>query len=339
MTTTHALGPFVRRFLLEEIVADRNLSINTQRSYRDTFRLLFRYLTEHHATDPTAVTVEQITTDVIRAFLAHLEEQRHCGISTRNQRLAALRSLFRFVGRQVPELIERATQIQGVPLRRAVQPTIPYLEKVEVDAVLAVPDRRTPHGRRDYALLLFLYNTGARATEAAELTIESLALDAPPAVRILGKGRKIRHCPLWPHTAAVLRDLLGGQPEGAPDARVFLNVRRQPSTRFGIHALVERTVAVAAKSTPSLAGKRISPHTFRHTTAVHLLRAGVDINTIRAWLGHVSLETTNRYAEVDLEMKAKALETCAVPPPTTARNRAKPGWQKDRDLMAFLASL
>lgn len=339
MTTPHPLGPFVRRFLLEEIITDRNLSINTQKSYRDTFRLLFRFLVEHHATDPTVVTVELVTSDVIRAFLAHVEEQRHCAVATRNQRLAALRSLFRFIGRQVPELIERATQIQGVPLRRAPQPTVPYLEKVEVDAMLAVPDRRTLQGRRDYALLLFLYNTGARATEAAELTIDALALDAVPAVRILGKGRKLRHCPLWPHTAAVLRELLGGRLEGAPDARIFLNVRRQPSTRFGIHALVERTVAVAAKTMPSLAAKRVSPHTFRHTTAVHLLRAGVDINTIRAWLGHVSLETTNRYAEIDLEMKAKALATCAVPPSTASPNRGKPSWQKDRDLMAFLASL
>ena len=339
MTTTHALGPFVRRFLLEDVVADRNLSINTQRSYRDTFRLLFRFLSEHHATDPTRVTVEQVTADVIRGFLTHLEQQRRCTVATRNQRLAALRSLFRVIGRQVPELIERATQIQDVPLRRAPQPTIPYLEKVEIDAVLAVPDRNTPQGRRDNALLLFLYNTGARATEAADLTIGALTLDAAPAVRILGKGRKIRHCPLWLHTAEVLRALLGARLQGAPDARVFLNVRRQPITRFGIHTLVERTVAVAAKTTPSLTKKRVSPHTFRHTTAVHLLRAGVDINTIRAWLGHVSLETTNRYAEVDLEMKAKALDTCAVPPPSTSRDHTKPHWKKDQDLMAFLTSL
>lgn len=339
MTTTHALGPFVRRFLLEEVVADRNLSINTQRSYRDTFRLLFRFLTEHHATDPTRVTVEQLTPDLVRGFLSHLEEKRHCAVATRNQRLAALRSLFRFIGRQVPELIEHATQIQGVPIRRALQSTIPYLEKLEVDAILAVADRRTPQGQRDHALLLFLYNTGARASEAADLTVGALTLDATPAVRLLGKGRKIRHCPLWPHTATVLRALLGARLQGEPNARVFLNVRGQAITRFGIHALVERTVAVAATMVPALTSKRVSPHTFRHTTAVHLLRAGVDINTIRAWLGHVSLETTNRYAEVDLEMKAKALETCAVPPLTTSPGGAKPSWQKDRGLMAFLASL
>jgi site-specific recombinase XerD len=339
MTKTHPLGSFVRRFLLEDVVADRNLSLNTQRSYRDTLRLLFGYLADHHALDPTRVAVEHVTADVIRGFLAHLEQQRHSAVATRNQRLAALRSLFRFIGRQVPELIDHATQIQGVPLRRAPPPTIPYLEKAEIDAVLAVPDRHTSRGRRDYALLLFLYNTGARATEAAGLTVGALALDAAPAVRILGKGRKLRHCPLWSHTADVLRTLLGPQLQGVPDARVFLNIRQQPITRFGIHTLVERTAAAAAKTMPSLANKRVSPHTFRHTTAVHLLRAGVDINTIRAWLGHVSLETTNRYAEVDLEMKAKALETCAVPSPTTPRDPTKPDWRDDQDLMAFLNAL
>jgi site-specific recombinase XerD len=339
MTTTHSLGPFARRFLLEDVVADRNLSINTQKSYRDTLRLLFRYLTDQHATDPTRVTVEQVTADVIRGFLAHIEQQRHCGVATRNQRLAALRSLFRFIGRHVPELVDHATQIQAIPLRRAPPPTMPYLEKMEIDAVLAVPDRGTSQGRRDYALLLFLYNVGARAAETANLTVGMLALETAPSVRILGKGSKTRHCPLWPHTAEVLRALLGPRIQGSPDARVFLNVRRQPLTRFGIHALVERTIEVATKTTPSLASKRVSPHTVRHSTAVHLLRAGVDINTIRAWLGHVSLETTNRYAEVDLEMKAKALETCAIPPPSSPPDRANPSWKKDQNLMAFLTSL
>ncbi len=339
MTPTHALGPFVRRFLLEDVIADRDLSVNTQQSYRDTLRLLFRYLTAAHATDPIHVTVEQVTADVVRGFLTHLEQERHCGAATRNQRLAALRSLFRFIGRQVPELIAHAAQIQGVPLRRVAPPLIAYLEKAEVDAMLAVPDRATPLGRRNYALLLFLYNTGARATEAAELPVSALALDAAPAVRILGKGRKLRHCPLWPHTAAVLRALLDPRLPGSPDARVFVNIRRQPLTRFGVHALVERTVAAAATTTPSLVAKRVGPHTFRHTTAVHLLRAGVDINTIRAWLGHVSLQTTNRYAEVDLEMKAKALATCALSGSTAPLAPAMAHWKQDRELMAFLTAL
>jgi site-specific recombinase XerD len=335
MTDHHLLGPFVRRFLLEEVVADRNLTLNTQRSYRDSIRLLLRFLADHHATDATRVTVEHVPAAIVRAFLTHLEAQRGNAVATRNQRLAALHSLFRFIARQVPELVDQAAQIQAIPLRRcAAPPAMAYLDKPEIDALLAVPDRRRPQGQRDYALLLFLYNTGARATETAELTIGAVALDAVPSARFLGKGRKIRTCPLWPHTVQVLRRLLGARLEGPPDERVFRNVRGAPLTRFGIHDLLARTVAKATPTTPSLQAKRVSPHTLRHTTAVHLLRAGVDINTIRAWLGHVSLETTNRYAEVDLETKAKALATCAI----TNTDRT-PAWRKDKDLMAFLSSL
>ena len=334
MPDNHLLGPFVRRFLLEEVVADRNLTINTQRSYRDSIRLLLRYMADHHATDPTRVTVEQVTATIVRAFLAHLEEQRGNSIATRNQRLAAIHSLFRFVARQVPELVDQASQIRAIPLRRAAPPTMAYLDKPEIDALLAVPDRRRPQGQRDYALLLFLYNTGARATETAEITVGAVALDTSLSVRFFGKGRKTRMCPIWPHTATALRQLLGARLEGSRDEPVFRNVRGESITRFGVHDLLARTVAKAAETTPSLRTKRVSPHTIRHSTAVHLLRAGVDINTIRAWLGHVSLETTNRYAEVDLEMKAKALETCAV----TNSDRS-PAWRKDMDLMSFLSSL
>jgi len=338
MTDRHPLGPFVRRFLLEHIVADRNLSRHTQQSYRDTIRLLLRFMATHHATDPTDLTVEQCDVEVVRGFLHHLEQGRGNSVATRNQRLAALHSLFRFVGRQVPDLVELATQVQGVPLRRAVPPLMPYLEKVEADALLTAPDRRRPQGQRDYALLLFLYNTGARADEAARTTVGALQLGPSPSVRFLGKGGKTRLCPLWPQTATVLEALLGPRLAGPPEAPVFRNVRGEPITRFGIHTVVERTVARAAATTPSLREKQVSPHTLRHTTAVHLLRAGVDINTIRAWLGHVSLETTNRYAEVDLEMKAKALATCAIPQTNRRRDRT-PAWRKDRNLMAFLTSL
>jgi len=332
------MGPFVRRFLVEELVADRNLSPNTQKSYRDTIRLLFNFVAERYSTDPTRVTVEQVDAAVIRAFLDHLENDRGNSIATRNQRLAALHSLFRFIGRLVPDLIEHAAQVQAIPLRRTMVPTMAYLDKHEVDALLSAPDHRRPQGRRDYALLLFLYNTGGRATEIAQLTVVDLDLGLSPSVRFYGKGRKIRICPLWKHTVKILRSLLGLRIEGPDESPVFLNVRGQPITRYGIHALVARTAAKAAMSVPSLQNKRVSPHTIRHTTAVHLLRAGVDINTIRAWLGHVSLETTNRYAEVDLEMKAEALESCAV----TAKDleiECTPKWHADSDLMSFLKTL
>lgn len=338
MIDRHLLGPFVRRFLLEEVVADRNLSPNTQKSYRDTIRILFEFVGERYSIDPTRVTVEQLDSALVRGFLAHLEDDRGNSVATRNQRLSALHYLFRFIGRLVPELVDHAAGIQAIPARRATTPAMPYLDKPEVDELLAAPDRQSPLGRRDYALLLFLYNTGARATEAAETRIADLNLGPSPSVRFHGKSRKIRMCPLWPHTTKILRDLLDRRMDGPGAARVFLNVRGQPITRYGVHTLVARAVGKAAETVPSLGNKRVSPHTIRHTTAVHLLRAGVDINTIRAWLGHVSLETTNRYAEVDLEMKARALETCAVTGPDAVPMPAK-RWHSDGELMSFLASL
>ena len=216
MSDHHLMGPFVRRFLLEELVADRNLSPNTQKSYRDTIRLLFGFVAERYSTDPTRVTVEQVDAAVVRAFLAHLENDRGNSIATRNQRLAALHSLFRFIGRLVPELVDHAAQIQAIPLRRTTAPVMPYLDKHEIDALLAVPDRRRAQGRRDYALLLFLYNTGARATEAAELTVADLSLGISPSARFYGKGRKIRTCPLWTHTAKILQEPARPAPRRSP---------------------------------------------------------------------------------------------------------------------------
>lgn len=338
MTDPHLLGAFIRRFLLEHVIADRNLSRNTQRSYRDAILLLLRFMKEHHRIDAAHLAVEHLTAPVVRAFLAYLERERANAAATVNQRLTAIHSLFRFIAGHVPELVDFTTHVQAVPLRRVPRPTVPYLEKAEIDALLATPDRRRRQGQRDYALLLFLYNTGARADEAAQTTRGALDLGQPASVRIAGKGRKTRLCPLWDHTARVLRHLLGHRLDGPADARVFVNVRAQPLTRFGVYALVRRTTATAAKQVPSLLEKRVSPHTVRHTTAVHLLRAGVDINTIRAWLGHISLETTNRYAEVDLEMKAKALATCAIIDGPGLEHSKQPSRGR-HDVLGFLASL
>ena len=212
-----------------------------------------------------------------------------------------------------------------------------YLEKEEMDALLAAPSTDTAQGRRDHALLLFLYNTGARADEAAHVRIEDLDLGKtterdPSSVLIRGKGSKLRRCPLWIKTVNELLLLVASRPSSE---QVFLNRRGEPLTRFGVHAMVERYARVRVGATlPMLAKKRVSPHTIRHTTATHLLRAGVDINTIRAWLGHVSLTTTNVYAEVDLEMKMKALNHCEV-----KSQRPKKLWREDKGLMEFLRSL
>ncbi len=339
MPEHHLLGPYIRRFLLEHVVADRNLSRNTQHNYRDGIRVLLRFMTDRHRIDPADLTVEHVTADVVREFLQYLVQERQNTAATLNQRVSVIHSLFRFIGRLVPELVERASQLQAVPLRRVDHPTVPYLEKPEIDALLATPDRRRRQGQRDYALLLFLYNTGARADEAAHLTRGALDLGRPAFVRIVGKGRKMRLCPLWDHTVQILREFLGDRLQDPAEAPVFLNVRGQRLTRFGVYAMVERLVARAATRMPSLKTKRVSPHSVRHATAVHLLRAGVDINTIRAWLGHVSLETTNRYAEVDLEMKAKALAACAISESNRSGNPSAAARRKPQDLMAFLASL
>ena len=205
-----------------------------------------------------------------------------------------------------------------------------------MDALLAAPDRATAQGRRDYSVILFLYNTGARADEAAQLRISDLDLSETPkryqsSVEIHGKGNKLRRCPLWPQTVCELAPLVERR---SPSEGVFLNRCGRPLTRFGIHTMIERYAKKVSVRMPSLMTKRVSPHTIRHTTATHLLRAGVDINTIRAWLGHVSLNTTNIYAEVDLEMKAKALATCEVPSTKPAKR-----WREDAGLMAFLRTL
>ncbi len=331
MNDTALLGPWVRRFLLEHLIGERNLSRQTQRSYRDTLRLLLPFVAGQCRRSLDHLTVEQLSAAHVHGFLRHVEEVRHCTTSTRNQRLAAIRALAGFVATHSPEHIAWCGEIRRIPFKKATQAVVPYLEKSEMDALLNAPDRTTAQGRRDYALLLFLYNSGARASEAAQLTIADIDL-AQPAVRLLGKGNKTRLCPLWPVTIETPTPLVA---QRAPTQPVFLNRCGQPITRFGIHTLVERCAQKAAAVAPSLASKRVSPHTLRHTAAVFLLRGGVDINTIRAWLGHVSINTTRVYAELDLEMKAKALATCEV----TGERTPAVHWRDDASLMAFLQSL
>jgi integrase/recombinase XerD len=332
MTDKDLLGPWVRRFLLEHVVAERNLSRNTQVSYRDTLTLLLPFASASNGRAIDRMTVEDVSPAVVRQFLQHLERDRHCAGATRNQRLSAIHSLARFIGTRSPVHLSWCTELRSIPLKKTAKTMIGYLEKAEMDALLSQPDRHTALGARDHALLLFLYNSGARADEAACLPIGSLQLGTSPSVRILGKGNKLRMCPLWPKTSSLLTQLVTGR--DVHDA-VFLSRTHQPMTRFGIHRVVAHYATLAGKKVPSLIGKDVSPHMIRHTTAVHLLRAGVDINTIRAWLGHVSLDTTHIYAEVDMEMKAKALAAVDISGlPVGPRGTATPP-----SLLAFLRQL
>ena len=336
MRDRSTLGFWLRRFLAEHLVSERNLSRNTQLGYRDTFTLLVPCLAAQARKPPERLAVRDMGAAQVRTFLAGLAEQRGCSPQTCNQRLAAIRSFARFVASHDPEHLEWAGQIRAISAKRADPRPVTYLEKHEMDALLAVPDRTTAQGRREYAVLVFLYNTGARVSELTRLTVGDLQLaDRPEShalVTLHGKRGRIRRVPVWPSTATVLSALAGDRPA---DASVFHSRTGHPFTRFGIRALVKRCAEAAAQRVPSLTAKAvISPHTLRHSCATHLLRAGVDLNTIRAWLGHVSVDTTNIYAEVDLETKAQAIACCDPPKTQPARP-----WKEDKGLIEFLRTL
>jgi integrase/recombinase XerD len=336
MKNSLALAPWIKHFLLEYLPADRNFARNTQHSYRDALRLLVIFASTALHRKPDELLVEDLSADLVRRFARHIEEKRKCSVSTRNQRLAALRTLAAFISERSPEHLLWCTQLRSVPFKRSGHRPVGYLEKSEIDALLAAPDRTRRLGCRDHTLLLFMYNSGARADEMAQLTVGDLRLHAPQDksqsfVQLRGKGNKIRLCPLWASTTAALKELVSGR---ADNERVFLGRSAQPMTRFGVHDIVTRYARIARGRRGGLCHKRIGPHTIRHTTATHLLQAGVDINTIRAWLGHVSIDTTNIYAESDLEMKAKALGMCEAKLPRDRRR-----WRDNPDLLTFLAQL
>ena len=332
MINSASLGPWIRRFLLEHLVAERNLSLNTQKSYRDMLKLLLPFVVSKIHKSIDRLTVDDLSPQRIRLFLMYMEQQRGCTIATRNQRLAGIHALARFIAEHSPEHIDWCTQIRLIPFKKSSQPAITYLDKAEMMALLAAPDRDTAQGQREYALLLFLYNSGARVSEAAQLKIEDVDWYSQ-SVRIVGKGGKQRRCPLWSSTLGKLRDLAGDR---EASESMFLNRCHQPMTRSGIHALVKRCAAKACAQAPSLRSKKVSPHVVRHSTASHLLHAGVDINTIRGWLGHVSLNTTNIYAETDLETKARALASCTVADDERTERKQ---WRDQPGIMGFLRTL
>lgn len=331
MPDLQTLGPWLRRFLCEHIVTERNLARNTQKSYRDTFNLLLPFVSRKLRKSVDRLAVCDLSSKHVLEFLAHLEDKRECSVQTRNQRLAAVRAFARFVASRDAAHVEWCGHISAVPAKKATPQPIGWLTKPEIQAMLNVLDRTTRQGRNEHALLLFLYNTGARVSEATQLRVSDLQLGRRDGGHTLatlhGKGGKIRQCPLWPETERVLTQLVQGC--AANDA-VFTSRLRKAFTRFGVYRLVERCAA----RVPALNGRNITPHVLRHTTACHLLLAGVDINTIRAWLGHVSINTTNIYAEIDLTLKANAVALCEVPQPRPGRS-----WKEDNDLMAFLKSL
>lgn len=331
MNRSSTLGHWLKRFLVEHIVTERNLARNTQLSYRDTFVILLPFVATRTRQTVDRLGLDDLTSKRVLQFLDHLEEDRGCTAQTRNQRLTAIRAFARYVASRDPALVEWSAHIRAITQKKATPKPIGWLDKDQMTALLEAPDRRTPRGRMEYALLMFLYNSGARVSEATGLMVKDLQIERRDGghalVSIYGKGRKHRQCPLWPRTERVLAELSRGR--SANDA-VFLSRQKRPYTRSGVYRLVER----CASQVPALCGRRITPHTVRHSTACHLLQAGVDLNTIRAWLGHAHLDTTNIYAEIDLERKAKAMELCDSSEPGSTRP-----WKENKGLMAFLETL
>ncbi|QKC86750.1 tyrosine-type recombinase/integrase [Mesorhizobium sp. NZP2077] len=325
------LGPWLRRFLSEYIVTERNLARNTRASYRDTFSLLLPFVSRKLRKSVDRLAVRDLSSALVLQFLAYLEEDRGCSARTRNQRLAAIRAFARFIGSRDPAHVEWCGHIRAIASKKSLSQPVGWLTRTEMESMLAVPDRKTRRGQSEYALLLFLYNTGARVSEAAQLKVGDLQIGGGNGGHDLatlhGKGGKTRQCPLWPETERVLAPEIHGR---AIDDAVFVSRLGTAFTRFGVYRLIERCAA----RVPKLAGRTITPHVIRHTTACHLVLAGVDINTIRAWLGHVSISTTNIYAEIDLTLKANAVALCEV-------GESRPGrsWKEDKDLMTFLKSL
>jgi len=325
-------GPLVQAFFVEYLLNQKHASPRTLAAYRDAFRLLLRFVQETKGAQPATLDITDLDAPTILAFLDNIEQQRANSVRSRNARLAAVRSFFRFVQLREPVRLAVASRVLAIPVKRTERKLVGYLTRSEIDAILAATDRTNWDGRRDHALLLTLYNSGARVSEIIAVRHEDIALEAPASLKLHGKGRKERAVPLWSRTAHVLRawlQELGGRFGGL----VFPSARARCLSRHGVAFLLRRAADHAAAKCPSLSTKRLSPHLIRHSTAMHLLQSGVDPAVIALWLGHENVQTTHGYVEANLGMMEKALDKLA--PAGSAPHRFK----ADDELLAFLAAL
>ena len=328
------LATLLHSFFHVWLVEQRNASHRTVQSYRDAWRLFLRFTAKRRKRSVADLQLEDLQHPDVLSFLNHIEQECHSTTLTRNCRLAALRSFFSFVAEHEPLAVKQCAEVLHIPFKRATRRAMVYLDSAEVASILSQPERTTREGQRDHALLSLLYNTGARIQEALNLRPQDLHLKSPAHVRLMGKGQKERISPIWPETAELLTSLIERNGIG-PHERLFINRYGAPLTASGFRFRLRQYVRCAAARQPTLSQKRITPHVFRHTTAVHLVAAGVDITVIRSWLGHAHLDTTNHYAQANLETKRKALEQ--VDP--SLRSSKPPRWKRDADLLAWLDSL
>ena len=325
-------GQLVQDFFLRRLIAQRGASARTVESYRDAFELLFGFVEQRTGKPPSALSLADLDAPLVLDFLDHLETGRGNSARTRNARLAAIHSFMRYAAIRDPASLPITTRVLAIPAKRFDRPVLAYLTREQIAAILAAPDRGTWSGRRDAVLLATAYNTGARVSELTGLRVRDVLLDRQTAVHLHGKGRKQRVIPLWKSTAAELRTWLD-KISPAPQAPVFPNRSGAPLTRSGVRDRLNRAVAVAEQRCPSLHGQHVSPHTLRHSTAMHLLESGTDLAVIALWLGHSSPAVTHQYLEADLAAKEAVLRRLADPSPASVRFH--PG---DR-LLAFLQDL
>jgi integrase/recombinase XerD len=303
------LGLCVEKFFREYLPALRGMSLHTLRSYRDALVLFLRFVSGHSARRLEDLGLDAFSAEHVGRFLTFLEAERHNGIATRNARLAALHTFARFLASESPAHLAELQRVLGLPFKRGARNTpIEYLEAAEVETLLGQIDPSADTGRRDYALFALMLNTGARVQEVLDLTLSDVRTEPPYQVRLRGKGGKVRLCPIWASTAARLQALAQRTSgEGATEAPLFANRRGGKLTRFGVRYLLNKYLAASVTTASTLREKRIHPHSLRHTTAIYLLKAGVDFATISQWLGHATLNTTMKYARADLDLKRQAL--------------------------------
>jgi len=338
--STADLGRITYSFFIDYLTIQKGLRPASKRSYRDTLRLFLQFVSSEARRKITRLSLQDLTFGRVKEFLQYLERDRGNHIRTRNQRLAALHTFFEYVSNRIPEMLSVSQQVAAIPMKRAAPAETTFLERDELSSLLAHLPSEGRYALRERALLMFLYNTGARVQEVADLRVEDLDLDASPRVRLHDKGDKWRTCPLWQQTTNLLRDLLrhAAMKNGAVRA-VFVSQSGEPLTRFGIYKIVRRHTDSLWQDNKAAKRRRISPHVLRHTAAMHLLESGVEVNVIRNWLGHVSLETTNRYAEITTRMKEDALRACEPKNDSCGGYPRKPVWRDDQTLLSWLDSL
>jgi site-specific recombinase XerD len=334
--TDFTLSAALRMFLGEYLPHQKAYSIHTILSYRDSLKLLLQFAAGERGR-VCDLSIKSLDLATIRAFLESLETKRHNGPATRNVRLGAIHSFFQFLCREFPEYLDQAQHVLGIPFKRTSSRIIDYLDADEIHALLEHIDRSTLAGRRDYVLLALMFNTGARVQEIVSLQTTDVRTTTPASVTFFGKGRKERICPLWPETANLVKEYFHQCGFAAHEPQsVFRNQHGGTLTRFGARLILQRHIRRAAVELPSLKRKRIHPHSLRHSTAIHLLKSGVDLSTIAHWMGHSSINTTHKYVSIDLEDKRAAI---AKARPLASKSVTPSRWHPDEDILKWLESL